>query len=100
MSNFDVAMHIVQRFLHIMEKRLPTLRLVGPLKRKNCAQSLGRSKMKRDRIMQNLLQEDNGDEILHLKELLKNTEKRIIVMQVDASKRPSAAEVITCYFIC
>ena len=67
--------------------------LGGPLKRKG-DQSLGRTKMKRDRIVQNLLQEDNEDETLHLQQLLKKTEKRISIMQGDTPKRPSAAEVI------
>ena len=83
---------------------MPTLRYLGtvggPLKRKS-DRSLGRSKMKRDRIMQNLLQEDNEDETLHLQQLLKETEKRITTMQGDTPKRPSVAEVIfsACYLL-
>ena len=78
---------------------MPTLRYLDRVKRKRCEQSLGRSKMKRDRIMQNLAQEDNKDDIEHLQKLLKDTEKAIVTMQRDAPKSISASEVICCSFV-
>ena len=60
---------------------------------------LGRAKMKRDRIMQNLSKQNiDSDEIRRLQKLLKDVNSRLASMQGVAVGRPSAAQVI--HLIC
>ena len=82
------------------EARAPVLTSLHTLQHKRKREKkLGRTKMQRDRIVQNLSKQGNdADEIRRLQKSLMDVNKRISSMQGVVVKRPSAAQVIL--FMC
>ena len=82
--------------------RMPVLTSLDSLQRKRKREKqLGRTKMKRDLIMQNLSKQNiDVDEIHRLQKLLKDVNKRISTMQGAAVSRTSVVQIIICMIFC
>ena len=100
MLSFNAA---VTHKSEMSEARMPVLMsLDESIQRKRKREKkLGKTKMKRDRIVQKLSEQSiDADEVRRLQKLLQNTNDRISSMQGPAVSRPSAAQVIYLCVMC